>query len=88
MLLRTVVNASWYIPDDVKQKDLNMPSVRKEIKHHYSTYISRITAHPNELTRKALDDAGHTRPLAIPNKRFDIILDYNKGGMLSRAPSI
>lgn len=60
IVLRTIVNAPWYVPNYVIASDLKMTSVREEIKKYYTRHRNRLTVHPNDLAKKVLDDTVDT----------------------------
>lgn len=62
-VLRNIVNAPWYVPNWIIQSDLNMVSVREEIKNYSQKYEDRLSAHPNELAVKLLDTQNDVRRL-------------------------
>jgi hypothetical protein len=49
-------NNCWYleipsdVPNTVIQRDLQIPTVKEEIRHYSSQYSARLSAHPNDLT--------------------------------------
>jgi hypothetical protein len=47
-VLRTIVDAPWYVPNVVIRKDLQTLTVKKEIRHSSSQYSSRFSVHPND----------------------------------------
>jgi hypothetical protein len=47
--LRMIADASWYVPNTVIRRDLQIPTVKEEIRRHSSQYSARLSAHPNEL---------------------------------------
>jgi hypothetical protein len=47
--LRMIVDALWYVPNTVIRKDLQIPTVREEIRRYSSQYSARLSAHPNDL---------------------------------------
>lgn len=53
--LRTIVNAPWYIPNDVIHKDLKMKTVKEEIQAHSEKYQRKLKQHPNQLAVNLLD---------------------------------
>lgn len=65
-VLRCIVDAPWFVPNFVIQRDLNMNSVKEEIKKHSVKYSDRLSAHPNQLAVKLLDTENDERRL----KRF------------------
>jgi hypothetical protein len=46
--LRMIVDAPWYVPNTVILRDLQIPTVKEEIRRYSSQYSSRLSAHPNE----------------------------------------
>jgi hypothetical protein len=48
--LRTIVDAPWYVPNTVLQRDLQIPTVKEEIRRYSSQYSARLSTHPNDLT--------------------------------------
>jgi hypothetical protein len=44
-----VVDATWYAPNTVTQRDLQTATVKEEICHYSSQYIARLSVHPNNL---------------------------------------
>jgi hypothetical protein len=47
--LRLIVGAPWYVPNMVIRRDLQMPTVKEEIRRYSSQYSARLSAHPNGL---------------------------------------
>jgi hypothetical protein len=47
--LRIIVNAPWYVPNTVIRRDLQIPTVKEEIRRYSSQYSDRLSAHPNYL---------------------------------------
>jgi hypothetical protein len=43
-----IVDAPWYVPNTVIQRDRNTPTVKEEIRRYSSQYSARLSAHPNE----------------------------------------
>ena len=48
-ILRTIVNAPWYVRNDDIRRDLEIPTVKEEISRYSEKYKSRIATHPNRL---------------------------------------
>jgi len=65
-VLRSIVNAPWYVTSSSIEKDLRIPSVREVITTYSTKYNTRIRAHPNNLAKTLFDDSGEVRRL----KRF------------------
>jgi len=53
-ILRIIVNAPWYLIDDVLHHDFNVPYVRDETKRFSQRYADRMEEHPtySRLTHK------------------------------------
>jgi hypothetical protein len=47
--LRMIVDALWYVPNTVIRRDLQIPTVKEEIRRYSSQYSARLSAHPNDL---------------------------------------
>jgi hypothetical protein len=47
--LRMIVGASCYVPNTVIGRDLQMPTVKEEIRRYSSQYSARLSSHPNDL---------------------------------------
>jgi hypothetical protein len=47
--LRMIVDASWYVLNTVFRRDLQIPTVKEEIRRYGSQYSARLSAHPNDL---------------------------------------
>jgi hypothetical protein len=48
-ILRLIVDALWYVSNSVIRKDLQIPTVKEEIRFFSSLYAVRLRAHTNEL---------------------------------------
>jgi hypothetical protein len=55
-VLRTTVNAPWYIPDKILHTDLKISTIREEITKFNVKYRDKITTHPKELASKLLEE--------------------------------
>jgi hypothetical protein len=44
------VDGTWYMPSTVIRRDLQIPTVKEEIRHYNSKYSACLSAHPNDLT--------------------------------------
>jgi hypothetical protein len=44
-----VVDAPWYVPNTVIRSDLQIPTVKKEIRHYSSQYSARFSIHLSNL---------------------------------------
>jgi hypothetical protein len=45
-----IVDAPRYVPNTVIRRDLQIPTVKEEIRRYSSQYRARLSAHPNDLT--------------------------------------
>lgn len=64
--LRIIVNAPWYVPNAIIERDLKVPSIKEEISKCSKKYKERLSAHPNVLASDLLNTEGEVRRL----KRF------------------
>jgi hypothetical protein len=53
-VLRTIVNAPWYISNRILHTDIKLPTVREEITKFSVKYRDKITTHTNELASTLL----------------------------------
>jgi hypothetical protein len=53
-VLRIIVNTSWCVPNWVIQQDLQIPSVKEEIKNFSEKYHLRFSTLPNQLATDLL----------------------------------
>jgi hypothetical protein len=44
-----LVDAPWYVPNTVIQRDLQLPTIKEEIRRYSSQYSAHLSAHPNDL---------------------------------------
>jgi hypothetical protein len=54
------VDAHWYVPNTVIRRDLQIPTVKEEIRRYSSQYSDHLSAHPNDLIVNLID---------LPDKR-------------------
>jgi hypothetical protein len=47
--LRMIADAPWYVLNVILRQDLQIPSVKEEIRHFSIQYSSRLQTHPNSL---------------------------------------
>jgi hypothetical protein len=47
--LRMIVEAPWYVPNMVIRRDLQIPTVKEEIRRYSSQYSAHLSTHPNDL---------------------------------------
>jgi hypothetical protein len=62
-VLRTIVNASWYVPNKQLHTDLGISPVREEFTNISYKYKDKLTAQPNELATTLLNDEVEPRRL-------------------------
>jgi hypothetical protein len=53
--LRMIVDAPWYVPNTVIRRDIQIPTVKGEIRCYSSQYSARLSAHPNDLIVNLID---------------------------------
>jgi hypothetical protein len=46
---RMIVDAPWFVPNTVIQRDLQIPTVKEEIRFYSSQYSARLSEHPYDL---------------------------------------
>jgi hypothetical protein len=47
--LRMIMDAPWYVPNTFIRRDLQIPTVKEEIRRYSSEYSARLSARPNDL---------------------------------------
>ena len=52
-ILRTIVNAPWYVRNEDIRKDLKIPTIKEEIGRYAEKYKERTATHPNQLPVEA-----------------------------------
>jgi hypothetical protein len=62
-VLRIITDAPWYVSNAVIKHDLQVPSVRQEVRTHSVTYHTRLNCHPNELVILLLQQPPHNHKL-------------------------
>jgi len=60
-VLRSIVNAPWYVPNTILHTDLQIPTVKEEITHFSTKYREKLLTHPNELIPAILEEEGPRR---------------------------
>jgi endonuclease/exonuclease/phosphatase family metal-dependent hydrolase len=55
-VLRTIVNAPWYVPNKLLHSDLRLRTIPEEINHISSKYNIKIKTHPNRLAAELMND--------------------------------
>ena len=48
-ILRTIVNAPWYVRNEDIRRDLGIPTVKEAISSCAERYMARMATHPNRL---------------------------------------
>jgi len=57
-ILRSIVNAPWYVPNTILHTDLQIPTVKAEITNFSTKYREKLITHPNELIPALLEGEG------------------------------
>jgi hypothetical protein len=70
-VLRTILVASWYVPNAVIRRDLLTPAVKEEIRHWSSQCSARLSVHPNNLTTGSCEDVGSM--ICLPDSGFNCL---------------
>lgn len=72
-VLRSIVNAPWYIRNDNLHRDLKMEYVREVIKNYAEKHVQRLHQHVNVEMRRMPDDINAVRRLQR-TKPLDLVL--------------
>lgn len=73
-VLRSMVNAPWFVPNEVILRDLGISTVEEEIQKCSVRYRDRLGAHPNSLVECLLDSDEEEprlkrfKPMDLPNR--------------------
>ena len=67
--IRSIINVPWYIANGNIHKDLEMPTVKEEIKSFSDKYLQWLGNHSNILAIGLLDDSEELQRL----KRFQVL---------------
>ena len=62
-ILRTTVNAPWYVRNDDIRRDLGIPTVKEKISRYSEKYKSRIATHSNRLAAETFETINMDRRL-------------------------
>jgi hypothetical protein len=63
-----IVDAPWYVPNKVIRRDLQIPTVKEEIRRYTSKYSARLSAHLTGLVVDLIELADNRRLLShLPN---------------------
>ena len=62
-VLQIITDAPWYVPNAVIKHDLQVPSVRQEVRTYSVTYHTRLEGHPNYLAISLLQQRPHNHRL-------------------------
>ena len=54
-ILRTIVNAPWYVRNEDIRRDLGIPTIKEEINRYAERYKERIATHPNRLAAETIN---------------------------------
>ena len=54
--LRSILNAPWFVPNEIIRKDTNIPSVKQEVRTFSSKYKNKLSQHPNHLATNLLTE--------------------------------
>jgi hypothetical protein len=60
-VLRQIMDAPWYVPNAIIRRDLQLLTVKEEIRYYSSHYSLRLSAHPNEHILPLLEPTEHRR---------------------------
>jgi hypothetical protein len=71
--LRIIVDAPWYVPNNQIRRDLQMTSVKEEIRRYSNQYCARLSTYPNYQILTLMELPGNRRlrkhvPNDLPNR--------------------
>jgi hypothetical protein len=59
--LRIIVDAPCYVPNTYIRRDLQLTSVKEEIRHYSTQYSARLSTHPDDLVVTLMELPGNRR---------------------------
>ena len=62
-ILRTIVNAPWYLRNEDIRRDLEIPTVKETISSNAERYKARIGTHPNRFAVETINTLNMERRL-------------------------
>ena len=62
-ILRTIVNAPWYLRNEDIRRDLEIPTVKEAISSNAERYKARIGTHPNRFAVETINTLNMERRL-------------------------
>jgi hypothetical protein len=68
-----IVDTRWYVPNTVIRRDLEIPTVKEEIRRYSSQDSPRLNTHPNELAVNLMEQPDNRR---LPNNLLTRFLVY------------
>jgi hypothetical protein len=68
-IFRMIVDAPWYVPNTVIRRDLQIPTIKEEIRHYSSQYSARLSVHLDVLAVNLTKQSDNIRRLRrhLPN---------------------
>jgi len=63
ILFHIILHAQWYALNAVIKRDLQLLSVRQEVRNYSVTYRQRLDDHPNSLAKSLLQSTNYSRRL-------------------------
>jgi hypothetical protein len=72
--LSMIVDALRYVPNTVIRRDLQIPTVIEEIRRYTSQYSARLSAHPNGLVVKLMEQPDNNRRCIVLPVRYELKL--------------
>ena len=68
--LRNILDAPWFVPNEILLKDSNISSVKEEVKNFKERYKNRLNEHPNSLATNLLHQTFRNSRLKKHNPLF------------------
>lgn len=64
-MLRIIVNAPWYVPDNTIQRDIPVTTIKETIKKYSKNYRERLAGLPNKLANQLFVQGGDRREILV-----------------------
>ena len=62
-ILRTIINAPWYVRKEDIRRDLGIPTVKQAISSYAERYMARIATNPNRLAAETINTSNMEKRL-------------------------
>lgn len=61
VILRSIANVPWFVTNAEIHENLNISTIKEEIRHNAESYKKRLENHPNDLAVQLISTGRETR---------------------------